>query len=45
MHRLRCRFLPGSDFFVVYREEHDVDDDTVDRSLTLKLTFRYDGQL
>lgn len=45
--RLRWRYLPGSDLFVVYRENLDYGEDTLrsERSLTVKLGFRYDTLL
>ena len=39
--RLRWRYLPGSDLFVVYRQDLDFRGNLV-ATLTLKATFRYD---
>lgn len=45
--RLRWRYLPGSDFFLVYREGVEKIDERFRsrRSLTAKLGFRYDALL
>ena len=45
--RLRWRWWPGSDIFLVYRERRSYDDDAapIDRSLWLKLTYRVDTLL
>jgi hypothetical protein len=42
--RLRWRWAPGSDIFVVYREAHRADE-PVDRRATLKATWWIDGLL
>ncbi|MEO1334627.1 MAG: hypothetical protein AAFV29_03250, partial [Myxococcota bacterium] len=43
--RLRWRYLPGSDLFVVYRETIPYGDSTqpAERSLTAKLNYRFDS--
>ncbi|HJL00324.1 MAG TPA: DUF5916 domain-containing protein [Polyangiaceae bacterium LLY-WYZ-15_(1-7)] len=45
--RLRWRYVPGSDLFVVYREQRPYGGGTVERErrLTVKLTYRYDALL
>lgn len=46
LSRIRWRYLPGSDAFLVYREDIDLDrasDST--RSITLKAAFRFDAVL
>jgi hypothetical protein len=46
--RVRWRYLPGSDLFLVYREALDVGGDgdvEEERSITLKATWRYDTVL
>lgn len=44
--RVRWRYLPGSDLFVVYREDLDLLDlGASERSLTLKLTYRFETVL
>jgi len=45
MARLRWRYLPGSDLFLVYRESLDYGEQTSERRLTLKLSYRYDAVL
>ncbi len=42
MARLRWRYLPGSDLFLVYREQLDYGDEVTERRVTLKLSYRYD---
>ncbi|MEM9188869.1 MAG: DUF5916 domain-containing protein [Myxococcota bacterium] len=42
--RLRWRYLPGSDFFFVFRQEVDFDGD-YDAELTVKLSYRFDALL
>lgn len=45
--RFRWRYLPGSDLFVVYRENIDYSGERVEsqRSLTVKFGYRYDALL
>ena len=45
--RVRWRYLPGSDLFFVYRETVPYDDSDIDanRSLTMKLNYRFDALL
>jgi hypothetical protein len=44
--RIRYRYMPGSDVFLVYQETHDYDDaSSVDRRLIFKITYRYDAVL
>ena len=43
--RLRWRYAPGSDLFLVYRYGVDDDADTDDYRVTLKLAHRFDGLL
>lgn len=45
--RIRWRYLPGSDLFVVYRETLPYDDSAIEanRSLTIKINYRFDALL
>ncbi|MEM9863739.1 MAG: DUF5916 domain-containing protein, partial [Myxococcota bacterium] len=44
--RLRWRYLPGSDLFIVYREERGYgESDELERRLILKATYRWDALL
>jgi len=43
--RLRWRYAPGSDLFVVYRHRVELEADTEAWRLTLKLAHRFDGLL
>jgi len=47
MARLRWRYLPGSDIFLVYRAQVDygAEEPEVDQRVTLKLSYRYDSVL
>ena len=47
LFRIRWRYVPGSDLFVVYRERRPYGGSEVEleRRATLKLTFRYDALL
>ena len=43
--RVRWRYLPGSDLFLVYRETYPYGDaagDEAERRITAKLVYRYD---
>jgi len=44
--RLKWRYLPGSDIFLVYREDVPLSDQAISgRSLTLKANYRFDAAL
>ena len=43
--RLRWRYAPGSDLFVVYRHGYDLDESSDAYRVTLKLAHRFDGLL
>lgn len=45
MARLRWRYLPGSDLFLVYRENLDYESLQSERRVTLKIGYRYDAVL
>ena len=46
LFRVRWRYLPGSDIFFVFREDIKLADDELnERSLTLKLSYRFDTVL
>jgi hypothetical protein len=43
LFRLRWRYMAGSDMFLVYREEINLDDEANERSVAIKLNYRFDS--